>query len=156
MLAYKLNYKHILCIATNATIKQNKYQHLVSALNADIKSLGLKNFAKNIEDYFCYKSFWAYFGCLKTLYKIIAKNSAADCLVLGCTHYTFFKEKLQKITNKTILDGNFGVFKQVCFWHEKICNKNLSKKQINFLFSSYQKPLTQIYKKIFHEILAKV
>jgi glutamate racemase len=156
MLAYKLNYKHILCVATNATVKQKKYQHLVSSLNADIKSLGLKSFAKNIEEYFCHKSFWAYFECLKILYQIAAKSSDVDCLVLGCTHYVYFKEKLKKIINKQILDGNYGVLKQVYFWHAKICDKNISKKHIKFLFSSDKKTLTQIYKKIFHEILAKV
>ena len=156
MLAYKLNYRHILCVATNSTIKQKKYQHLVSSLNADIKSLGLKSFAKNIEDYFCHKSIWAYFECLKIIYKIASKSSNFDCLVLGCTHYVFFQNLIKKITNKPTLDGNLGVFKQVCFWHAKLnMNKSINS-TLKFLFSFNQKHSTQIYKKIFHEILAKV
>ena len=156
MLAYKSNYRHILCVATNSTIKQKKYQHLESSLNADIKSLGLKSFAKNIEDYFCHKSIWAYFECLKIIYKTASKSSCFDCLVLGCTHYIFFKELIQKTTNKPTLDGNLGVFKQVCFWYAKICDIYQSKNSLKFLFSLNKKSLTQIYKKIFNEILAKV
>ena len=155
-LAYKLNYKHILSVATPTTIKTKKYKHLASSLNVCIKNLALSSFASIIEEYFVSRSIFALFCMQKNIYEIVRKSRNCDCLCLGCTHYIFVKNNLKKITKLPAFDGNFGVFKQVLFWHAKLGIKKESYAKVKFLVSNQTRATKEIYKKIFYEILAKV
>ena len=155
-LAYNKNNKRILSVVTPATSSQTKYKHLVSSLDAYIKNLPLKTFAKSIEDYYSKKQIWANFLMQKNIYTIAQKAKNFDCVVLGCTHYILAKDKICKIANLSAFDGNFGVSKQVLFWHAKIYNNFEINPHIKFLVSDKNKSTSQNYKKIFYEILAKV
>lgn len=155
-LGFKNNYKRILTIATPATIRQKKYKHLVNSLNANVKNLALKNFASNIENYFVHRSFCAYFNVLKNIYKIATSSRSSDCLILGCTHYVLFKNKIIQISKKPAFDGNLGVSKQVLFWHEILSETKQIKPTIKFLSSDNKSCPKEIYKKIFYEILANL
>lgn len=155
-LAHKSNYKHILSVATPTTIKQKKYKHLESSLNVCIKNLALSTFASSIESYYISRSIYAYFIMQKNIYTIAKKSRSSDCLCLGCTHYVFVKDRLKKITKLPAFDGNFGVFKQVLFWHAKLSTRAQSKSTVIFFVSDPSSGTKEIYKKIFYEILAKV
>ena len=41
------------------------------------------------------------------------KNIGIDCIVLGCTHYTFVKSEIREIIDADFVDGSLGVAKQV-------------------------------------------
>lgn len=155
-LGYKLDYKRILMVATPTTIKQKKYKHLMGSTNVYVKNLALPTFASSIENFMVTKSIYACFIMQKNIYQIAQKSRNSDCLILGCTHYVLIKHKISKITQKITLDGNFGVLKQVLFWHAKLFSKNTNRSSVKFVISGDLKAPTEIYKKIFHEILAKV
>ena len=48
---------------------------------------------------------------IKSLEPIIIEKNI-DCLVLGCTHYSFIKKELETALNIMVFDGNNGVKKQ--------------------------------------------
>lgn len=155
MLAYNLNFKRILSVATPTTINQKKYKKLAKSIDATIKNLALPTFASSIEEYFVSKTIYSYFEMQKNIYKIASISRNFDCLVLGCTHYVTLKDKICKIASKPTLDGNDGVSKQVQFYHAKIYRQNNAKQSIKIMLSNNKNNLKQIYKKIFNEILAK-
>lgn len=155
-LAYNQGYKRILMVATPTTIKQKKYKHLESSLNVYIENLALKTFASSIEKFLLSKSIFAYFVMQKNIYQIAKKSRSSDCLILGCTHYVLARHQIKKIIEKPALDGNFGVIKQVCFWHAKTFSSKQTKSRVKFVISGNEKGSQEIYKKIFYEILAKV
>ncbi|MBI5139100.1 glutamate racemase [Candidatus Nomurabacteria bacterium] len=57
-------------------------------------------------------------------------NSDADCLVLGCTHYPFLKNPIQKIVGEKVklIDGNIGIAKQTANLLIKNSLKNIQRK----------------------------
>ena len=155
-LAYNLNYKRILSVATPTTITTKKYKYLESSLNVCIKDLALSTFASSIEEYFVSRSIFARFVMQKNIYEIARKSRGSDCLCLGCTHYVFVKDKIKQTAKLPAFDGNFGVFKQVLFWHAKLGLKSEPQAHVKFLVTDQSRGTKEIYKKIFYEILAKV
>ena len=100
--------KHILLLATKNTINNNRLYKLVSNYH-DIMAFSPPNFATIIEnninntDYVCSflsKHLVQFVGC-------------CDCVVLGCTHYVFFKKQIKNILGVKAYDGNFGVAKRL-------------------------------------------
>lgn len=85
------------------------------------------------------------------IYSIASQTINNDCLVLGCTHYPFIKNKLFKLVHKPILDGNQGVARKISSLTENFSLKSSVKLEI----SSKNTKELQKYKKILNQILAK-
>lgn len=105
------NYKNILVMATPATIKSNSVSKLVKENKKNFQKIYLvpcDGLARAIED-----------NDKENIKKILEnvlhkyKNNNIDCIVLGCTHYTFIKEEIKEIINADFVDGSLGVAKQV-------------------------------------------
>ena len=105
------NYKNILVMATPATIKSNSVSRLVKNNKKNFQNIYLvpcDGLARAIED-----------NDKENIKKILEsvlhkyKNNNIDCIVLGCTHYTFIKEEIKEIINADFVDGSLGVAKQV-------------------------------------------
>ncbi len=103
----------VLVLATPATLKQNKFQHLYELYgqNAVIQPCaGLMEFAERgemegegIERYLaeCFEPY---------------KGSQIDAAVLGCTHYVFLKRAISKaLPGVPLIDGNDGTARRLEF-----------------------------------------
>ncbi|MBR2708447.1 MAG: glutamate racemase [Bacilli bacterium] len=105
------NYKNILVMATPATIKSDCVSRLVENNKKDFQNIYLAacdGLARAIEDDDKVK--------INVILKNVLdkyKNNNIDCIVLGCTHYTFVKDEIRKIINADFVDGSLGVAKQV-------------------------------------------
>ena len=155
-LAEKLGFKNILCAVTPATLKQNKFKMLDKSLNAKTRHYASKTLAKSIESYYTNKSILNYFNLTKEIYSLARISKQYDCLVLGCTHYIFIKDKLKNLTRKPIIDGNIGTSKQLQKIYEILSPFKPSKLNIKFFVSNDKICPNEIYEKIFQETLAKV
>lgn len=151
-LAKKNGYKNILCLATPATIKQQKYKILVNSLKINISSVPLKNLAKNIDEFFLTGSLKSKFEIIKYIFFIKSRSKNKDCIVLGCTHYILLRELFFRYITIPILDGNVGVSNML---KSKLSNNYTSKTTIKFIFSYNCNNLKQKYIKILNQILAK-
>ena len=104
------NYKNILVIATPCTILSNKTNQLIKRFKKDnqnvylVSCTGLANAIETNNKKLIKELLDKYL----TIYKDI------DAIVLGCTHYIYIKDLIQKYyPDATILDGNIGVAKRV-------------------------------------------
>ncbi len=104
------NYKNILVIATPCTILSNKTNQLIKRFKKDnqnvylVSCTGLANAIETNNKKLIKELLDKYL----TIYKDI------DAIVLGCTHYIYIKDLIQKYyPDATILDGNLGVAKRV-------------------------------------------
>lgn len=159
-LAYNSGYKNIFCISTLATANQDKFIKLKNSINANICSKTSTTLAFNIENYFMQKfnkhNLWYGFLIKKELAQILHQAKNYDCIVLGCTHYVFFKADFEKVSNAKLIDGNAGVSKQVSKISKSLNFKQINFPSVKFILSDPKNGMIKIYKKIFYEILAKV
>lgn len=144
-LAFDKGFHYPAVIATPQTIK-----HLKGKNFQYIKLLPSKNLAKITEEHLLNPNFRNYHKLLREFYSIKRKTRRCDCLVLGCTHYPFIKNLLEKIINKPIIDGNNGVAKRIYNFNGDFTQK-LS---IKLILSSKKRQDKQKYKKILNQILA--
>jgi glutamate racemase len=113
----------ILVMATPMTLKQEKFQKLMHTYeeNSDIYCVpcaGLVEFIERGElegpalEEFIYGLLQPYL------------NSGIDAIVLGCTHYPFVQDTIQKVTgpNVRIFVGSYGTAKQL---HRRLLEANL-------------------------------
>ncbi len=104
------NYKNTLVMATPCTILSEKTQDLIAENKKEdqtIHLLGCDNLAYAIE-----KHNEELIDDLLREYLTGYEN--IDSVVLGCTHYPYIKDKIQKyFPNAEIIDGNVGVAKRV-------------------------------------------
>lgn len=105
------NYKNILVMATPATIKSSCAKRLVKNNKKSFQKVYLvpcDGLARAIEDDDKAK-------IRKILENVLNKykNYNIDCIVLGCTHYTFVKKEISEIIKSDFVDGSLGVAKQV-------------------------------------------
>jgi len=150
-LAYKNGYRKIFAITTPLTSKTSKYDNLKQKINAKVLTYPHKNLAMQIEDYYLKPSFKKRFLLLTEAAKILKKASKYECIVLGCTHYSFFKPFLSQISSKTIIDGCFGVAKNIItnlpYSNDKFCKKTVviikSASQNRYQIKKYKKILSQ-------------
>ena len=140
------NYNHPALIATPQTIN-----HLNKNLTNNILLIPLKNFASQIENHISSNTPQSRLALLKTIFSLKYKIRNCDCLILGCTHYSVFRDKLSKILNTPIIDGNHGVAKQICRLFQEKRPPNSSFK---IILSDKNKNSLQNYKKILRQILA--
>ncbi len=148
--AYKVaieqNFKKPAIIATPRTI-----ENISTKVNNNFKLLPNKNLASIVENNFDKPSPIHTFYLLKEILKIKKSVKSCDCLVLGCTHYSFIKEKLSKFINIPIIDGNQGVSNQIFKIIQPKTNKNNS---VKIILSNQNSNSLQKYKKILRQILA--
>ena len=104
--------KHILVLATNATIRQDKYLKLINAQTGKITSLNMSNLAEKIECQLSKKHVADYSEEFRIIESTLKDNPAIDEIVLGCTHYSFIKEEIKRL-GLEVIDGNYGVAKRV-------------------------------------------
>ena len=106
--------KRILVTATELTLKEEKLQNLIAKLdNAHIVDAlplpGLVDFAEKLE--------FSEQMVLPYLQKQLVEFDLHDyeTVVLGCTHFSFFKDMFRKILppNVDIIDGNMGTVKNL-------------------------------------------
>ena len=148
--AYKVaidkGYKKPAIIATERTIG-----HISSFLSNKFKLISSKSLASNIEKTFVCDSKINKFQLLKDIYRLKKNTQNNDCLVLGCTHYVFLKQKLSKLLKIPVIDGNQGVSNQVLQYHQQ---DKLKKSSYKIILSHKNYSSLQNYKKILKQILA--
>jgi len=137
---------NVLMIATPLTAKSKRLRVLSKQLNIKLKILALPHLAKHINDYYLQAKQHSLEKINKTINKIAKKAADCDTIVLGCTHYCLIKDKLANKTNATIIDGNFGVAKQVA---QNVKHTGASFGQKQFIVSSGIVELEKKYAKIF-------
>ena len=116
------NYKNILVIGTEPTIKSNRIQEIINDNKKDNQNIYLKSLndlANAIET-----------NDEEKIDKILNTelkeylNNEIDSIVLGCTHYYYIKDKINNYFKEIdILDGNEGVVNQV----NRLLDDNLDK-----------------------------
>ena len=148
--AYKLaldkTFKSPAIIATPQTIN-----HLHLQTDKNFKFIPHKNLASLVEQNLTSNSMQSRLMLLKSIYNIKNQTKNCDCLVLGCTHYVFLKEKLSKVLNIPIFDGNPGVARQIIRNNPNI---SITKHDCKLILSKKNHTLLQKYKKILKQILA--
>ena len=153
-LAKNLKYKNIACIATNSTIKQNRYWVLTNSLNIPIKSIAMQNLATKIEKYLLNQTIKNYFELLKDIFYVKSKIKECDCLVLGCTHYVLIKDLLKEYIHIPLIDGNTGVSNTITNLMSKRIDES-TKNSLKIFLSNDTNELKQKYIKILKQTLAK-
>lgn len=78
------------------------------------------------------------------LRKNVDQNKEFDAIVLGCTHFSFFRDNFQRLfPNSLVVDGNLGTVKHVIKKLNLNCSENpinQKKVKINFYFSQKKNP----------------
>lgn len=106
--------KRILVTATELTLKQDKLQNLISKLDNEhiVDLLSLQELVKLAENFdFTEETAMPYLQ--KQLSKFDLSNYGT--VVLGCTHFSFYKEMLRELLPQDvdIIDGNLGTVKNL-------------------------------------------
>ncbi len=126
--------KKILVCATDLTLKEEKLDRLITQLKAKEKAdlLSLQELVTFAEQFnFSSQELSLY---LENKFSDINWDHY-DSIVLGCTHFIFFKDELQKHFSKyvSIYDGNEGTLKNLA---RKIKPSQRKKGKIKFMISS--------------------
>ena len=153
-LAYNFSYRNILALTTPSTACQKKFIDLKNSLPCNIKTLSISCLAQNIENHLLSRTYFSYVKLLKNIFQIAASSQGFDCIVLGCTHYVFLKEILNKYTNLPLIDGNTGVQKQLAKIIKSSGIQADDNFRIKFMNTLMLNGTNQIYKKILSQILA--
>lgn len=107
-LATESGAKKILVVATPGTVKSERTMLLIKKnqkSNQEIELLACPGLAEAIENNQ---------NVDEILNKLLSGVGEFDYVVLGCTHYSLIKDKIQKIFPRArIVDGNIGVAKRV-------------------------------------------
>ncbi len=145
--------KEILVILTNATKNQEKYKKLVERVEGKVYSLGLSDLAKEVE---CSKLTKKKIDINKyvTIINDFIKDKNVDGLVLGCTHYVYYKNKFKNLLNINVYDGNAGVSKRVkeLLVKKDAINSSLQAGEVKILLSSRDKTKENQYKSILERL----
>ena len=101
-------HKNILLLATSNTIKNSKITNLTKRY-FNVFCLCPQDLAYLIENNLYTK---------KVVQEYLTKlllpcKNKIDCVVLGCTHYVFFKNYIKRLLKVEVIDGNFGVSKRL-------------------------------------------
>lgn len=144
--------KEVLVLATNATLRQNKYNRVEKSVEGKVHSLGLKHLAIDIEEILLKKRQGSFDKYYLKIRDFLNENKNVDGIVLGCTHYCFLREELENLFKVDVYDGNLGVAKRVKWLLE--CEKNIKgegKGEIKVVLSSG----SEKYKKRYKELIDK-
>jgi len=131
--------KRILVTATTLTLKEEKLENLLSKVDTKhvVDKLpldGLVRFAEN----FVFEGIE-----LENYIKEQFRNYDLDqygAIVLGCTHFIYFKDVIKKVCGKPniqIVDGNFGTVKHLyaTLQEKDLLSRSKSKGRVNFVRS---------------------
>jgi glutamate racemase len=146
----------LIVLATTGTISLNRYKKLLKRLHADKKvtnvpCMGLVEIIEkgdlNSDEINLY---------IEQIFKPYLSKKV-DAVVLGCTHYSFIKDNIQKYLDKNldgerqIYDGNLGTVKQLerVLIARDILNKSNKKGNVEF-FSSGGQRYVNLMNKIFY------
>lgn len=144
----------ILLLATPATLSNKRIITLTKNCLAKVKFLALPSLATLIDEYYLKENKVAYKKIINLIKDISYISKQFSHIVLGCTHYVHLKRHFTEITNNCVLDGNYGVYKQI---NRLITKDNLSLYPTNmFSCSTNDKNVIKKYQKIFTETLAKI
>lgn len=99
----------VIVMATELTLKEKKYKNLVSRLEGDsmVVSLPMPELVHMAENFnFDNKDAVKLFKCKLEKYNL----EEFSAIVLGCTHFVYFKNILKKMVpeNISVIDGNYG------------------------------------------------
>ena len=116
-------YKSVGVLATNSTINSNIYENSLKEKDAGIKVISipapsLVNIIENKEDDLAEKAIFKYVSGFK--------NTDIQAIILGCTHYPFYKNLIKK-TAKNILKRDVDIISQDEFipqYIQKFLNTN--------------------------------
>lgn len=133
-------------IATPQTIR-----HLKARFKFKFKTISCPALATCIENNLTSNTLLNNFKLNKILYNLTITTQNNDCIVLGCTHYTFIKDKLSRLINKPMFNGNQGVARKIL----QGCPENHKNIKVKIVISSKKSKELQKYKKILNQILAK-
>ncbi len=107
--------KKTLVLATELTLKESKLKHLIDRLSAHerVDLLPMQELVMFAENMIFDK---------KRINELLSKKlehldlKAYGIVVLGCTHFVFYKEEIQSYLGETIrvIDGNEGTVNQLC------------------------------------------
>ncbi len=106
--------KRLLVVATKATASSLRLQKLIDRArvaypNVEIKVFGSEKLAGMVEDGFS--------GAPTQLSEVLPPEHP-DCVVLGCTHYSFLKKQIGAYYGARVFDGNEAVAKRLsCILH---------------------------------------
>ena len=106
----------VLVMATPSTLSQNRYHRLLSRLDCekDVVNLPCKELARMVEEGDFSLELEQYIRALLSSVK-----ETIDAIVLGCTHYIFVADRIQRIAQEVFgkkiecVDGNLGTVKQL-------------------------------------------
>ncbi len=154
-LAKKQGFSNVFALTTPLTKQTLRYNLLVKKSKLNVSSLAIKNLVPDIETWVLGPSFSS--RCRLLFHAATALNAAknSDCIVLGCTHYVFFKPFLKQLSTLPLLDGNSGIAHNLT---TKINNLNLKtpkKTTVKIVLSKPSRALEKNYKKILSQTLAK-
>ncbi len=154
MLAAKQGYKNIFSLTTPLTNRLERYQNLIFKSKSNIMTISPKNLVKNIEEFYQNNTYQSRFALLKEASLVANMAKSCDCIILGCTHFVFFRPFLQKFTKLPLLDGNNGIAKKLISLSPSFQKKH-QKNYVKIMLSCKNNALLKKYKKILSQTLAK-
>lgn len=150
--------KNIMVMATNATLSEKKFKNLSEKYSGSCNIISvpcpeLVTIAENglLEDEnLCKKQLSAYFNNYK--------NQPIDTIVLGCTHFVFYKDYIKEIVGEkySIVDGNLGtaIHLKRMLQKENLLKKAKDVGSVKFINSQIRKSeqidKLELSKKIYH------
>ncbi|MDD5457726.1 MAG: glutamate racemase [Candidatus Margulisbacteria bacterium] len=131
------NNKRILVLATPVTLKEEKFQNLVSKVDSEktVDVLALPELVAYAEQFI-------FDGKIINPYlkeKLAAYNLAEySTVVLGCTHFPYYRKNLKEVLPRTIniIDGNLGTVKHLKRLLEERIPQSLNKGKGDIVFYS--------------------
>lgn len=131
--------KNILVMATQTTIREEKFLNLVNKFDNDcvINSIACPELVQIAENDLLYNSDL----CEKQLREYFSQfdMDKIDTIVLGCTHFIFYKKYIRNILgyNQIIVDGNLGTANHLYneLKNRKLLSSQLSDGKIEFMNS---------------------
>lgn len=142
--------KSIVAIMTKSTLRQKRYKNLVKQTSGNVCSVSFKNLANDIEQNKIFDKNINYEDYFTAIKDSITENNS-DCLVLGCTHYIYLKQILEKQLKTKVYDGNKGVARRVSQLLENSFN-NKEGGEVKFLLSFHDDNQIIKYEKILNSL----
>jgi len=142
--------KKILVLATSLTLRESKLEELISSLDKKqrIRKLAMDKLVMYAEQF--------NFNSDEVAVYIKERLSNIDfaeyeTIVLGCTHFIYYSEIIQKIVGRhiSIVDGNEGTVRNLIRTIQgklNVCEKTTGKGSITFYSSGIEDPIDRVNK----------
>lgn len=147
--------KSLIVIATALTLQQEKYKHLILFNRGNIISQKMSCLAAKIENSLIYGNILDIDYEIQLIREHLQNNPMIDTLVLGCTHYSYIKDRLRGL-GLSIIDGNYGVAARVFDLLKNVkWYSGVGLNKVKIILSSDDKIKKLKYKEIFNDLLLK-